>query len=49
MVAGGGRVCGDWVYDGGQVCDGDCGGWVDGNRFLHAKLNTKNNFTAYFP
>ena len=25
------------------------GGWVDGNRFLHAKPNTENNFTTYFP
>lgn len=37
------------VAGGGNVCSGDCGGWVDVNGFLHAKLNTEYNFTAYFP
>ena len=40
------KLIGYVVVDGGWVYSG---GWVDGNRFLHAKPNTENNFTAYFP
>ena len=36
------------VANGGWVYGGDCGGWANGNRFLHAKPNTKNKFLAYF-
>ena len=40
------KLIGYVVVDGGWVYSG---GWVDGNRFLHAKPNTENNFMTYFP
>ena len=43
------RLIGYVVVDGVQVYGGDCGGWAYGNRFLHSKPNTKNNFLVHFP
>ena len=36
------------VASGGWVYGGDCGGWANGNRFLHTKPNTENKLLAYF-